>query len=189
MSDFSANADWYLMRGSGVVSLVLLTAVIVLGVATVRRWHPARRPRFVTASFHRAISLLSVVFLGVHVVTAIADPYAGVAVAAIVVPFVAAKSAFWVGLGALSLDAVGALIISSLLRPRIPLRLWRAIHWFAYLAWPLALAHSVGMGSDASSLWLEVVAGVCVVAVGASVVWRLNVERGIKHLAPPVVPA
>ncbi len=188
-SVFASRAVWYLMRSSGVVSLVLLTGVFVLGVATFRRWRPARTPRFVTASLHRTVSLLAVVFLTVHVVTAVADPYAVVGVAATVVPFVAGRSALWVGLGALSLDLVVALIASSLLRARVVTRVWRGIHWLAYLALPLALAHSFGMGSDAGSLWLEAIGGACIAAVCASVLWRVGASRDAKHLEPRAVGA
>ena len=86
----------------------------------------ARLPSFAAVSLHRSISLLAVVFLGVHIVTALVDPYAAVGVAAVVVPFVAGKSAFWVGLGAVSLDLTLALIVTSLLRARVePARLAR----------------------------------------------------------------
>ena len=51
-------------------------------------------------------------------------------------------SPFWVGLGALSLDLIAALVVSSLLRRRVGARAWRAIHWAAYLSWPLAFANS-----------------------------------------------
>ena len=86
-------------------------------------------------------------------------------VAAIFVPFVAAKSAFWVGLGALSLDLIGVLIVSSLLRRHLGVRLWRALHWLAYLSWPVALAHTLGMGTDASTVWLRSLTA-CVALVG-----------------------
>jgi hypothetical protein len=109
----TSKADWYLMRASGVVSLVLLTAVMTLGIATVRRWRPGRLPRFVTPSLHRSLSLLAVVFLVVHVATALADPYALVSLASVFVPFVAAGSPFWVGLGAVSLDLIAALVVSG----------------------------------------------------------------------------
>ncbi len=59
----TAGPVWYLMRGSGVVSLLLLTAVSALGMATVSRWRPGRVPRFVTLGLHRNLSLLAVVFL------------------------------------------------------------------------------------------------------------------------------
>jgi methionine sulfoxide reductase heme-binding subunit len=189
MTAFSSNAVWYLMRASGVVSLVLLTAVLMLGIATFRRWSPARSPRFVTASLHRSLSLLAVVFVAVHVVTAVVDPYAAVGAAGAVVPFVAGRSAFWVGLGALSLDVLAALIVSSLLRARLAPATWRLVHRASYLCWPLALAHGFGMGTDASSPWLEASGAVCVVSVGASVLWRLAAPRPAKHLEPRAVVA
>jgi sulfoxide reductase heme-binding subunit YedZ len=170
----STGAVWYLMRASGVVTLVLLTAVFVLGIATTTRWRSRSLPGFATLGLHRSISLLSVVFLGLHIATAVADPYAVVGVAAVVVPFVAGRSAFWVGLGALSLDLTLALIVTSLLRSRLSLRVWRGIHWIAYLSWPLAISHSLGGGSDAGTVWLRAIAGACIAAVVAAVVQRLR---------------
>jgi sulfoxide reductase heme-binding subunit YedZ len=169
---------WYLMRATGVVSLILLTAVFVLGIATTNRWRARRLPGFAALGLHRSISLLSVVFLGVHVVTAVVDPYAVVGVAAVVVPFVAGRSAFWVGLGALSLDLTLALILTSLLRSRLSLRVWRGVHWAAYLSWPIAVVHSLGAGSDTGTSWLRAIAGCCVAAVAAAVVWRLRRANG-----------
>jgi len=184
----SSGAVWYLMRASGVVTLILLTAVFVLGIATTTRWRSRSLPGFATVGLHRSISLLSVVFLALHIVTAVADPYAVVGVAAVVVPFAAGRSAFWVGLGALSLDLTLALIVTSLLRSRLSLRLWRGIHWIAYLSWPFAIGHSLGVGSDAGTLWLRAIAGACVAAVVAAVVPRLR-HAGVagKHLAPRVL--
>jgi methionine sulfoxide reductase heme-binding subunit len=183
---FSTNgSDWYLMRASGVVTLVLLTAVFVLGIATTTRWRARRLPSFAAVSLHRSISLLAVVFLAVHIVTALVDPYAAVGPAAVVVPFVAGKSAFWVGLGAVSLDLTLALIVTSLVRRHLSLRVWRGVHWAAYLSWPLALFHSLGMGSDTGTLWLRTIAACCVASVVAAVAWRLRRASGpVKRLEP-----
>jgi methionine sulfoxide reductase heme-binding subunit len=176
-------AVWYLMRASGVVTTILLTAVFSLGIATTKRWQPARLPRFVTTALHRNVSLLAVVFLALHVGTAVVDPYAHVGPAATVVPFTAGRSPLWVGLGAMSLDLMAALVATSLLRRHIGVRAWRAVHWAAYLAWPLALAHGLGMGSDARALWLETISGGCVAVVTGAVLWRLQGARaGSKHL-------
>ncbi len=185
MSFTTNGSDWYLMRGSGVVTLVLLTAVFVLGIATTTRWRARRLPSFAAVSLHRSISLLAVVFLGVHIVTALVDPYAAVGPAAVVVPFVAGKSAFWVGLGAVSLDLTLALIVTSLVRRHLSLRVWRGVHWAAYLSWPLALFHSLGMGSDTGTLWLRTIAACCVASVVAAVAWRLRRASGpVKRLEP-----
>ena len=189
----SSLAAWYLMRASGVVSLVLLTAVFGLGIATAKRWHPVRLPRFVTLGLHRNISLLSVVFLAIHVVTAVIDPYAHVGLLAAVLPFTAGSDAIWVGLGTVSLDLVAALIVSSLLRRHIGHRTWKAIHWLSYASWPVAFAHTLGSGTDAATLWLRVVAGLSASTIGAVVVWRLRGRSGtVKHMEPralPVAPA
>lgn len=179
---------WYLMRASGVVSLLLLTAVLVLGIGTTRRWRTRRTPGLVALGLHRSISLLAVVFLVVHVATAVVDPYAVVSIAAVVVPFVAGRTPFWVGLGALSLDLVAALIVTSLLRHRLSLKVWRGIHWAAYLAWPLAIGHSLGTGSDTQALWLRVLAGACVAVVAAALALRMRgAGRRAKH--PELQPA
>ena len=181
-----STAVWYLMRSTGVVSQVLLTAVMVLGIATTNRWSPRSTLRFVTAALHRSISLLSVVFVGVHVVTAVVDPYAVVGLAAAVVPFAGAGDPFWVGLGAVSLDLVAALIVSSLLRRQLGYRSWRAIHWVAYLSWPVALAHGLGMGTDAGSAWFIAAAIACIAAVSAALAWRLSERQHGKRLEPQV---
>jgi sulfoxide reductase heme-binding subunit YedZ len=184
-----STAVWYLMRSTGFVSLVLLTAVMSLGIATANRWSPRATPRFVTAALHRSISLLSVVFVAVHVVTAVVDPYAAVGLVAVIVPFAGTGNPLWVGLGTLSLDLIAALIVSSLLRRHLGYRAWRAIHWLAYMSWPVALAHGLGMGTDSAALWFRVVALGCIAAVGAALAWRLSKRHRGKRLEPPVLGA
>ncbi len=183
----SSTAVWYLMRSTGVVSQVLLTAVMALGIATTNRWSPRSTPRFVTAALHRSISLLSVVFITVHVVTGVVDPYAVVGLVAVIVPFVGAGNPFWVGLGAISLDLIAALIVSSLLRRHLGYRAWRAIHWVAYLSWPVALAHGLGMGTDVASLWFIVVTIACIATVSTALAWRLSSRHDGKRLEPQIV--
>jgi sulfoxide reductase heme-binding subunit YedZ len=185
----TSGPDWYLMRASGVVSLILLTGVVALGIATTNRWRAGRLPRFVTLSLHRNVSLLAVAFVAIHVLTALIDPYAAVTVLTIVVPFVAHGRAFWVGLGAVSLDLVLALIVSSLLRRHLSQRLWRGIHWLAYVSWPVALAHGLGMGTDAGTFWLQLITAACVLLVGAAIVWRLWRHDGEDKHREPRAPA
>jgi sulfoxide reductase heme-binding subunit YedZ len=178
---------WYLMRASGIVSLLLLTIVSALGVATVGRWRPGSVPRFVTLGLHRSVSLLAVAFLAVHVLTAVIDPDATVAVLAVVVPAPSDRYGLWLGLAALAFDLVVALVITSLLRQRIAPRIWRALHYTAYVAWPVALLHGAGMGTDSSSQWMLGVDATCIAIFGGAVLLRLlTVPSGAsKHRAPP----
>jgi sulfoxide reductase heme-binding subunit YedZ len=179
-------AVWYLMRASGAVALLLLTVVSALGIATVARLRPGRVPRFVTLALHRNISLLAVAFLSVHVLTAVIDPDAAVRLVAVVLPVPFGAYGIWLALAALALDLVVALVLTSALRRRISQRAWRGVHYAAYLAWPVALLHGVGMGTDAGSLWMLAIDAVCIAIFTCAVALRLwkAPSGSVKHLAP-----
>ena len=164
---------WYLMRGSGIVALLLFSAVVVLGIATTMRWRAGRLPRFVTLGLHRNVSLLAVAFLGVHILTSLADSYAHVTVARVFVPFGTGRYGLFLGLGALSLDLLIAVVVTSLVRHRLSQRAWKGIHWLAYGSWPLAVLHSVGIGTDRHLGWFQLTAYTCVAAVGATAALRV----------------
>lgn len=184
----TTKAFWYLTRGSGVVSLVLLTVSTVLGVSTAMRWATARWPRFIVEGLHKNASLLSVVFLAVHIVTAIVDGYVPIRWIDAVVPFASQYQPFWLGLGALAVDMLLAVIITSLLRVRIGYRAWRAAHWMAYACWPVAVLHGLGTGSDSSQPWMRMIDVAAVAAVGAAVFARsvvhVTADRANTRRAP-----
>jgi methionine sulfoxide reductase heme-binding subunit len=169
----SGTALWYLTRGSGAVSLVLLTATTLLGVLTAGRWRSDRWPRFAVATLHRNLTLLALVFIGVHVATTIADGYAPIGVKDVFLPFTSQYRPVWLGLGALAFDLLLALTITSLLRRHIGFRTWRALHWAAYGTWPLALAHGLGSGSDARFGWMAALAFGSLAAVVIAIAIRL----------------
>lgn len=172
------KAIWYLMRGSGAVSLLLLTAVLVLGIVTAARVRSPRVSRVFTMGMHRSVSLLALAFLAIHIATAVLDRYASVRLVDVIVPFTAAKRPLFLGLGALSLDLLLAVAITSALRYRLGLRAWRAIHWLGYATWPFALTHALGIGSDAGTSWMLVIAAGSITAVALALVVRLRSAPG-----------
>ena len=159
------SALWYLTRGTGAVTLVLLTVGLALGIANVRRAQTATVPRFVFEAVHRSASLLALAFLAVHVVTAVLDPFAPIRLIDALIPFVSVYRPIWVGLGAVASDVMIALIVTSLLRRRFGYRAWRATHWLAYACWPIALVHGIGTGSDAKTTWMLALIAGCVLVV------------------------
>ena len=168
------TALWYASRATGVVTMLLLTAVLLLGILVNRQGRLPGLPAFAVTGLHRNVSLLAVAFLAIHVITAIVDPYVTIGLAAAVLPFVSGYKPFWLGLGAISLDLIAALIVTSLARAKMSRRAWRGIHWLAYAAWPLAVVHSIGSSSDGrGGLVLGVLVG-CVLAVAAALAWRLS---------------
>jgi Ferric reductase like transmembrane component len=170
---------WYVTRGSGVVALLLLTAAVVLGVVTALRWRGERWPRFALTDVHRNLTLLAIVFVVIHVVTTVADGYAPVSLVDAVVPFLSPYRPLWLGLGTVAFDLLLALVVTSLFRGLVPPRAWRALHWTAYAAWPVALVHSFGTGSDAKTAWLQVIGMACLAAVALAVVARTALGGGL----------
>ena len=172
---------WFAARGAGIVSLLLFTVVLVLGIVTTMRWQAARWPRFLTAELHRNLALLSVAFLGVHIATAIFDPFTNLGLGAALVPFASSYRPLWVGLGVISVDLGVAVLLTSLLRARIGLRAWRLVHWLAYASWPLAIVHSIGSGTDALEPWMLAIDVLCIGAVALAIGWRVMAARGPNH--------
>jgi DMSO/TMAO reductase YedYZ heme-binding membrane subunit len=176
---------WYLTRGSGVVTLLLLTGSLCLGVAGKARLGGAGVPRFGIADLHRNLTLLAIAFLGIHVATTVADTYTPIGIKDAFIPFASSYRPFWLGLGALACDLLLALVVTSLLRVRIGLHLWRRVHWLAYACWPVALFHALGTGSDPRTGWLRALAIISVGAVLAALALRLltaDGDRGLRVL-------
>ena len=168
-----STALWYASRATGVVSLLLLTLVVLLGILVNRQGRLPGLPSFAVTGLHRSLSLTAVLFVAVHVTTAVIDPFVSIGLAAVVIPFVSAYQPFWLGLGAVALDLVAVLIVSSLARAYLSRRLWRGIHWLAYAVWPVALAHSIGSSHDLQSGGLLMVTIGSALAVAAAGLWRL----------------
>lgn len=178
---------WYTTRATGLIALVLITLSIVLGLLTSVRFARPNWPRFVTVNLHRNMSLLVLVFTGLHILTTVTDSYAHIHLLDVVIPFVSSYRPIWLGLGAAAFDLLVAVTITSLLRVRIGRRVWRFVHWLAYLCWPAAIMHSLGTGTDTPQRWVLAVTAGCVAAVVAALAWRLAagwpLRRGMRAAA------
>lgn len=168
------EALWLLGRGLGVSTLVLLTISMVAGIVTWQRSTPLETPRFAVAEIHRRASLVASGLLVAHILSLVLDQEAQLSWVDTVVPFLNARNPLWWGLGTLSLDILLVVVVTSLVKKRISHRVWRGIHWFSYLAWPVAVLHAFGGGTDATTVWFRLIAFTCIAAVGAAVGIRLN---------------
>jgi methionine sulfoxide reductase heme-binding subunit len=164
---------WYTTRGAGTVSLIMLTGVVLLGVLSTTRFQTQRWPRFLTTGLHRNVALLALVFLGIHIITAVVDPFTHLGWLAAVIPFSSYYRTFWLGLGVIAFELFIAIIVTSLLRAYIGHTVWRAIHWLTYGSWPVAVIHWLGTGTDVWSAWFFVITASCVGLVVFAVVYRL----------------
>ena len=154
------------------MTLLLLTVTVLLGILTTGRFATGNWPRFLTVGLHRNLSLLTVVFVALHVATTVVDTFTAIPLTAAFVPFSSSYKTFWLGLGAVALDLLIALVATSLIRNRLGVRAWRGVHWAAYACWPVALAHGLGAGTDRSTLWVFVLTVASAAVVAGVATWR-----------------
>ena len=150
---------WYLSRGTGAITLVLLSAT----VRPRHHRHAALAPgsadaRASSSTACTATSRCSSSCCSRRTsLTALLDPFAHCASLDAVVPLASRYRPLWLGLGALALD----LLIAARRHERCcarasGLRAWRAVHWAAYACWPVARAARPG---DRDRRALDVAAG------------------------------
>jgi len=174
------EAMWAFGRVSGIVSLVLFTVSVLLGILT-RSGRPLPGlPRFSIQLIHRNVALLASVFLVFHVGALMLDSYARLTITDVVVPFLGGYKPFWQGLGTVAFDLLLAIIVTSLARQRIGPRAFKFVHWFTYAMWPIAVAHSIGNGTNGTSTAFLVLAVASTVVLLVAVGWRLS-ARFVEH--------
>ncbi len=188
---------WYVSRASGLVLLVLFSIVVVFGIGARMGSTPRTWPKFMLVELHRTLALFCVAFLALHVITAILDPFVTIGWPSVILPFLSSYRTLQIGLGTLAVDVAGAVIVTSLLRVRLGFRAWRAVHWLAYLAWPVAFVHSLTAGNDLTIWWVALIEWACAAAVATAVIARAlfairgGEVPGVRSPSgvPPEIPA
>ncbi len=171
---------WFVNRGTGVVLVALLTMATALGVLSTTRLSRPLWPRWATQRVHRNVSLLAVLVLLLHAGAAVADEFVDLRWYHVLVPIggeYVAKERTALVLSALAFDAMVLVVVTSLLRDRLPLKMWRGVHLLAYLAWALGLLHGLLIGTDAKASWTIAVYVISLAVVLVAVAARLFTLR------------
>lgn len=151
---------WNVSRALGLVALLLLGVVLALGAlhnTSVSRLVGQAFPRFVLVALHRNLALITVVFVALHVVTVLVTPYLPLRWFDVLVPGTAPYNPVPAALGAVALDLLLAVVISSSLRRHLSKRAWLVVHWTSYVCFPVAVAHAVANASFRGGTWWTLV--------------------------------
>ncbi len=183
--DGGEHAFWYLTRATGLVSFVLLTASVSLGLLMTAKLSNRLR-RNATYDLHRFVALLTLILTVVHTFIVLPDAFIGFSVWELLVPFASPYQATYMALGTLSLYLMAVVIATFYLRPLVPYAAWRAIHYLTFLVFVMALVHGIGAGSDSGTIWAQAVywaSGGIVLVLLAARVWR-TVSAGSVRARP-----
>jgi predicted ferric reductase len=174
---------WLAARATGIVTLILLTGVVVMGVLLS---HP-RQPQWKTAKgifpWHESMWVFVLAFLGMHVVSLVVDPFAGVGIGGALVPGLSEYRSAPVALGVIGMYAFVVTVVTARYTKLLPRGLWLRLHRLSAVVLAIAWVHGVLAGTDTEALrplyWA--VAG----AVIGAVAYRYWVVRLIARRTRP----
>lgn len=149
------HAWWLASRSAGVVALLALTASVILGLLMANGVLRSKGTKTLLA-LHESLALAGLVAIGVHGVTLLGDPWMHATLWKISVPGTLGYRPLWTGLGVAAGWLSVALGLSFYVRNRVGAKLWRKLHRATVVAWAMGLAHTLGAGTDAGELWLQV---------------------------------
>lgn len=146
---------WLASRASGLVALGLITISVALGLTMAGKIMRAPgRARILTA-IHEQTALAALIAIAVHGITLLGDAFLNPGIAGITVPGAMDYRPLWTGLGIGAGYLAAILGLSFYARRRIGARLWRRAHRLTVVVYALAVAHTLGAGTDASTPWLR----------------------------------
>jgi sulfoxide reductase heme-binding subunit YedZ len=177
---------WYAARAGGILAYLLLSASSVLGLMLARKRTPPR-PKFAVEDVHRYLTILTGIFLAVHVGAVLVDDFVPFSLGQTLVPFTADYRPFATGLGVVALELLLAVALTNAVRRRIPRRLWRRAHYLTFGVWASATVHGLLAGTDRHELWFLLLTIGAVSAVAAAGAARFAPDAPDRALAAAAV--
>lgn len=174
---------WYTARSSGLVAWALLAASMLWGLTLSTRALGRRsRPAWIL-DLHRFLGGGAVVFTAVHVASIVADSYVHFGLVEVVVPFTGDWHPVAVGWGITGMYLLGAIEVTSLLRARLPHRIWRTTHHLSFPLFVLTSTHALSAGSDRNSVLVR--GTVFTASAAVAVLTAVRVARAQRAVEAP----
>lgn len=174
---------WLVSRASGVVSLLLVSASVLIGLAMASKVVRKRGAAPVLVRVHEQTALAGLIAIAVHGITLLGDRWLNPGVGGLLVPFTMGYRPAFTGLGIVAGYLAALLGLTFYVRRSIGARLWRKLHRATVLVWLLGVIHALGAGTDAGSRWLQAL--VVVTGVPIVVLFGIRVTGGRKRRAKP----
>ena len=169
---------WLASRAAGIVALLCIAVSVGIGLAMAGRLRP--RAARTLLGIHQQTALVGLVAIAVHAITLLGDRFMSPSIGDITLPFTSTYEPLWTGLGVTGGWLAAILGLSYWIRHRIGPALWRKLHRATVLVYVLAVAHTLGAGTDASEPWMLVL----LVATGAPILFLL-----LMRILTPAAPA
>ena len=161
---------WITSRAAGGAALLLASASVALGLMMGSRLKVVDKRDL--RAVHEALSLTTLAMVTLHGVSLLGDSFLNPGLGGIAVPFAGAYRPLWTGLGIVAGYGLAALGLTYYVRDRIGAARWRKVHRLTAVFWLLAVAHTIGAGSDSAQLWFLAAGGALVLPAFALLLLR-----------------
>src|SRR5579863_2930807 len=181
MNTIWETVTWDIARAGGFTAYALLSLAVVVGLAlSTQLQSPSRWPRLLNSELHNFLTLISTIFLGVHILAVWIDPYTHFGLNELLIPLASHYRPEWMALGIVALYLGIAIGISTWLRPRIGYKWWRRLHVLTLGIFALAAIHGIGSGSDTQTWWAFGIYSVSIVLVGSLLLRKAYTSKASK---------
>lgn len=183
---------WYAARSTGITAWALAAASVLWGLLlSTRSARGLAKPVWVL-DLHRWLGALTLAFTGLHLWALVADNFVHFGAADLLVPGASAWKTVPVAIGVVSFWLFVVVEVSSLVKKRLPNRLWARIHLLSFLAYLGATMHYLQAGTERTNPIVLFTVEVVTAAVLFLTLLRILAPRRTKRSArgnPRPVPA
>jgi methionine sulfoxide reductase heme-binding subunit len=190
----SAQLPWYVARASGIVAWALLAGSVLWGLAMTTRTFKRLVKRPWLLDLHRFLGGLALIFTVVHITAIVSDTYVHFGLAEVLVPLAAKWHPIGVAFGIVGLYLLAAVELTSLVRARLPHKLWRRVHFLSFPLYVFTTLHLLTAGTDRRQPALRIAVIAATAAVFALVAVRINrdlaaaTDSGVRASGSPSRP-
>jgi len=146
---------WYISRASGLMAYLLLWFSTIWGFAISSKILDPFMERMFTYDFHEHLSLLSLGFLIVHLISLTLDRVQPMSWVEVLIPFVSSYRPFWTGIGIIAFYLSILVTVTFYIRSLISMKTFRIIHYASILAYLGGLFHGLYAGTDSALNWTQ----------------------------------
>jgi predicted ferric reductase len=144
----STQIWWFVTRSAGIIAYLLLWFSTIWGLAIPSKIISPTLEQSYTFDFHEFLSLLSIVFIFLHITVLLVDRYLPYTIFQLLIPFISPYRPFWVGIGIISFYLILLVTFTFYLRSRIGTAAFRVIHLSSFLGYFGATLHGLYAGTD-----------------------------------------
>jgi predicted ferric reductase len=170
--------SWYAARASGLTAWAVVTASIVWGLFLSTRIIRGRGVPAWCLALHKFLATLSIVFVAVHVLALWCDNFVYFGPRELFLPMGSSWRPGAVAWGIAATYLLAAIQLTSLMMPKLPRRLWHAVHLTSFPMFVSATVHGFTAGADNMNLAVQWVAATGAFLVIFLVLFRIREPRG-----------